>query len=106
MSRAFEPNRYEVPVSVEAVRADHRGFSFGVFNDPPGQIWADFVHDMDEFVVVAEGVIEIDVAGERARCGPGDLVRIPAGARHTLITLRSSGSVWFYGYGWFGETHG
>lgn len=106
MSGPFVPNTYDVPVSAEVVRADHPGFSFGVFHDPPGQIWADFVHDTDEFVVVAEGLIDIDVAGERARCGPGDLVRIPAGARHTLITLRSGGSQWFYGYGRFGGTDG
>ena len=32
-----------------------RGYSFGVFKDPPGQVWADFVHRTDELVVLAEG---------------------------------------------------
>ena len=27
-----------------------RGYSFGVFRDPPGQVWADFVHQTDELV--------------------------------------------------------
>ncbi len=102
MSGCFQKNAYETPVSANVVKADFPGFSFGTFRDPPGQIWKDFVHDTDEFVVVAEGSMEIEVAGEKARCGPGDLVRIPAQAAHTLITLSEGGSVWHYGYGVFG----
>ena len=36
-----------------------RGYSFGVFKDPPGHVWSDFVHRADELVVLAEGEIEI-----------------------------------------------
>lgn len=97
----FRPSAYAIPVSPSAVQADHPGFSFDTFRDPPGQVWADFRHDTDEFVVVAEGRIAIEVGDERADCRPGDLVRIPAGARHTLRTAPERGSVWFYGYGRF-----
>jgi len=40
----------------EATRKDWngRGFSFGIFRDPPGQIWADFVHRTDELLILAE----------------------------------------------------
>ena len=103
MSWAFRKGAYAVPVSADAVRSDFPGFSFGTFRDPPGQVWADFVHDTDEFVVVAEGEIEIAVGRARETCGPGDLVMIPAGARHTLRTSPAAGSVWFYGYGSFGD---
>jgi cupin 2 domain-containing protein len=96
---AFRHAAYALPVSPAAVQADHPGFTFDTFRDPPGQIWADFVHDTDEFVVVAEGRIVIEVDAVRTECGPGDLVRIPAGARHTLRTSPERGSVWFYGYG-------
>jgi quercetin dioxygenase-like cupin family protein len=106
MSEVFRRNAYGVPVSREAVAADFPGFSFGVFADPPGQVWADFTHDTDEFVVVAEGDMEIEVDGETARCGPGDLVLIPARAAHTLRTSRAGGSTWFYGYGRFGGRDG
>ena len=34
---------------------DSRGYSFEVFKDPPGQVWADFVHRTDELVVLAVG---------------------------------------------------
>lgn len=100
---AFCPSAYPVPVLPAAVQADHPGFSFDTFCDPPGQVWADFMHDTDEFVVVAEGRVVIEVGGERADCRPGDLVRIPAGTRHTLRTSSESGSTWFYGYGRFEE---
>lgn len=102
MSGVFHKNAYTLPVSRTAVAADFPAFSFGVFRDPPGQVWADFTHDNDEFVVVTEGDMEIEVDGETARCRPGDLVRIPARARHTLRTSGAGSSTWFYGYGRFG----
>lgn len=105
MSGCFQKNTYRLPVSADAVMADFPGFSFGTFRDRRGQVWKDFVHDTDEFVVVANGRMEIEVAGKKEQCEPGDLVRIPAGASHTLITISDEGSVWHYGYGIFGGVH-
>ncbi|MFC4228999.1 cupin domain-containing protein [Hoeflea alexandrii] len=105
MSKVFQMGAYVPPVSENAVAVDFPGFSFGVFRDPAGQVWADFIHDTDEFVVVAEGEMEIEVAGEVAQCCPGDLVKIPAGASHSLRTSMNGGSVWYYGYGRFGGNH-
>ncbi|MEP3048976.1 MAG: cupin domain-containing protein [Roseibium sp.] len=105
MTGHFQKGIYEIPVSDTAIRADFSDFSFGTFRNPPGQIWKDFVHDADEFVVVADGLMEIEVAGQKKQCGPGDLVCIPANAEHTLITLSEKGSVWHYGYGFFGGTN-
>ncbi len=106
MSGAFRKGAYPAPVSEKAVAADFPGFSFGIFRDPPGQVWADFTHGTDEFVVVAEGEVQIEVAGEVADCRAGDLVLIPARASHTLRTSPDGGSVWYYGYGRFGGDHG
>ncbi|WP_339758647.1 cupin domain-containing protein [uncultured Hoeflea sp.] len=106
MSNVFEKGAYALPVSESAVAADFPGFSFGVFRDTAGQVWADFIHDTDEFVVVAEGEMEIEVAGEVTQCSPGDLVKIPAGASHSLRTSMNGGSVWYYGYGRFGGNDG
>ncbi len=103
---AFRKAAYPAPVDAGAVRADFSGFSFDTYRDPPGQVWADFTHRTDEFVVVVEGDMEITVAGETARCAPGDLVLIPAGASHTLVTSEAGGSVWHYGYGSFEAGHG
>ena len=102
MSGFFQKHAYGIPVSADAVKADFPGFSFETFRDPQGQIWKDFVHDTDEFVVVADGRMEIVVAGKKGQCEPGDLVCTPAGASHTLTTTSEGGSVWHYGYGSFG----
>ena len=50
-----------------------RGYSFGVFHDPPGQVWADFVHRTDELVILAEGEIEVEIEGKVERPKIGDL---------------------------------
>ena len=54
-----------------------RGYSFGVFRDPPGQVWADFVHRTDELVVLAEGEIELEIEGKAERFQIGEMVFIP-----------------------------
>ena len=41
-----------------------RGYRFGIFKDPPGQVWPDFVHKTDELVVLVEGKIEIEIEGQ------------------------------------------
>ena len=55
-----------------------RGYSFGVFRDPPGQVWADFVHQTDELVLLAEGEIEVEIVGKAERFQIGEMVFIPA----------------------------
>lgn len=105
MTDVFSKSTCPVPVDYSAVEADwrHQGFSFGIFRDPPGQEWNDFRHDSDEYVLVAEGRLWIEVGGESTTCEPGDLVRIPRGVLHTLHTLSDNGSVWLYGYGYWRE---
>ena len=75
-----------------------RGYSFGIFKDPPGQVWADFVHKTDELVVLAEGEIEIEIEGKSERPEIGEEVFIPANALHTVRNVGSMGNVWYYGY--------
>ena len=55
-----------------------RGYSFGVFSDPPGQVWADFVHRTNELIVLAEGEIEVEIEGKAERFQIGGTVFIPA----------------------------
>ncbi len=102
----FRPNVYGNLVVPAAVQADFPGFSFDTYIDPPGQVWADFTHDTDEFVVVAAGRVDIEVGSERKLCVAGDLVLLPAGTRHTLRTTNDAGSVWHYGYGRFEGGYG
>ena len=46
-----------IPVDQNAVAAAwlSRGFSCDLWVDPPGQVWADFVHGTDELVMVIDG---------------------------------------------------
>ena len=65
-----------------------RGYSFGVFRDPPGQVWADFVHRTDELVLLAEGEIELEIEGKTQRPIIGQEVFIPANAIHRCEECR------------------
>ena len=75
---------------------ESRGYSFGVFKDPPGQVWADFVHRTDELVVLAEGEIEIEGKSEQPPIGRE--VFIAANALHTVRNVGNKNNIWYYGY--------
>jgi mannose-6-phosphate isomerase-like protein (cupin superfamily) len=75
-----------------------RGFSCGLWVDPPGQVWADYVHGVDELVMVVEGEVEFEIEGQIHRPSPGRELLIPARARHTVRNLGRSESRWLYGY--------
>ena len=51
------------------VKADwaRRGYSFEYWIDPPGQTWRNFVHEVDELVMLIEGEIELDLNGSCVR---------------------------------------
>ena len=74
-----------------------RGYSFGVFRDPPGQVWADFVHRTDELVLLAEGEIELEIEGKTQRPIICQEVFIPANAIHTVRNVGNTNNVWYYG---------
>jgi mannose-6-phosphate isomerase-like protein (cupin superfamily) len=75
-----------------------RGYSFEYWIDPPGQVWSDFVHDVDELLVLVEGEIEIEFAGNRVRPNVGDEVLIPARTAHTVKNTGESANRWCFGY--------
>lgn len=106
MREVFQKGAFALPVAASEVKSEwqKQGFSFGIFQDVAGQEWNDFVHQTDEYVVVAEGALTISVGAETANCEAGDLVRIPRGVAHSLKTTSQSGSIWYYGYGrWEGN---
>ena len=77
---------------------ESRGYSFGVFKDPPGQVWADFVHRTDELVVLAGGDIEIEIEGKSQQPQIGEEVFIPANAIHTVRNIGKTNNVRYFGY--------
>ena len=77
---------------------ESRGYSFGVFKDPPGQVWADFVHRTDELVMLAEGEIELEIEGKTQRPLICQEVFIPANVIHTVRNVGNTNNVWYYCY--------
>jgi quercetin dioxygenase-like cupin family protein len=75
-----------------------RGFSCDVWTDPPGQRWEDFTHATDELVVVLEGQMEFEVAGQVHRPRVGEELLIPAGAVHSARNVGKTTARWLYGY--------
>ena len=75
-----------------------RGFSCDVWVDPPGQCWDDFTHATDEVVMIIEGVLELEIAGDIRRPGIGEEILIPAGAAHSVRNIGASTARWLYGY--------
>jgi uncharacterized cupin superfamily protein len=87
-------------VSESAVAHDWRtrGFSFGVWIDPPGQVWRDFVHATDELVMLVEGELELSFADRTFHPAAGEEILIPAGAAHTVRNSGTTANRWLYGY--------
>jgi len=92
--------QWEKTMNPDQIKQDlnSRGYSFGVFRDPPGQVWADFVHKVDELVVLAEGEIEVEIEGKVQLPQIGEEVFIPANAVHTVRNVGQKNNVWFFGY--------
>ncbi|WP_447980446.1 cupin domain-containing protein [Candidatus Nitrospira bockiana] len=80
-------------------RAWHaRGFSCGLWVDPPGQEWVDYVHSVDELVMPVEGEIELELEGRVVRSAIGEEVLIPAHVTHTVRNVGGTTARWLYGY--------
>ena len=100
MTELLTKARFAAPVDRAAVAADWaaRGYSCALFVDPPGREWNGFVHDTNELVAVAEGRLELEVAGETLVAGPGDEVFIPRGAVHSVRNVHEATTRWLFGY--------
>ncbi len=87
-------------IDLQGVKADwsRRGFGCDIWVDPPGQEWRDFVHPVDELVMLIEGEIELSFQGKTLRPAVGEEVLIPANATHTVRNVGGTTSRWYYGY--------
>jgi mannose-6-phosphate isomerase-like protein (cupin superfamily) len=75
-----------------------RGFSCGLWADPPGQVWEDYVHSTDELLMIMEGALELEMQGKILRPGIGEEVLIPAHTSHTVRNIGGTTARWLYGY--------
>ena len=84
----------------EQVAADwaNRGYSCNLWTDPPGQRWEDFTYATDELIVVLEGEMEFEIAGQICHPVIGEDLLIPAGAIHSARNVGTTTAHWLYGY--------
>ncbi|HET8580039.1 MAG TPA: cupin domain-containing protein [Nitrospiraceae bacterium] len=75
-----------------------RGFTCGLWVDPPRQEWVDYVHSMDELLMVLEGELELEMQGRTFRPKQGEEVLIPANMRHSVRNVGGTTARWLYGY--------
>ncbi|MGQ0644034.1 MAG: cupin domain-containing protein [Elusimicrobiota bacterium] len=75
-----------------------RGFSFGLWTDPAGRAWENYVHDADELFMVLEGDVELELQGRVLRPAPREEIFVPARAVHSVRNRGASASRWAYGY--------
>lgn len=75
-----------------------RGFSCGLWVDPPGQVWEDYVHSTDELLLVLEGELELEMQGRAFQPATGEEVLIPARVTHSVRNVGGTTARWLYGY--------
>jgi mannose-6-phosphate isomerase-like protein (cupin superfamily) len=85
------------PVKVEKQWAE-RGFSCGIWADPPGKVWAEETHEVDQLVMLIDGVIEISIPGKTFSPAKGEEVLVPAGTPHKVRNPGAASNRWYYGY--------
>ena len=100
MSELVTKAKFASPVDPAAVKQDWqgRGYSYHRFEDPPGQVWRDFVHATNEVVTVASGRLKVTIDGETVIADVGDEVFIPRDALHTVANAADTHTVWIFGY--------
>ena len=101
MSARVKRAKFLDPLDVASVEQDwhQRGYSCQRFEDPPGQVWRDFVHSTNEVVMVSKGRLEVEIDGEVFLANPGDEVFIPRDTTHTVANAADGRTVWLLGYG-------
>ena len=82
------------------IRSDwaRRGYTFEYWIDPPGQAWRNFIHEVDELVILIEGEIELEFGGKRVRPAVGEEITIPARTAHTVVNTGETPNRWCFGY--------
>jgi len=75
----------------------NRGFTCEKRCDPPGQQWADYIHDSDELIMPVEGDIDVEMKGEVHHLKPGEELLVPASVPHTIRNVSPSSVTWLKG---------
>jgi quercetin dioxygenase-like cupin family protein len=74
------------------------GFTGGVWVDPPGRVWEDYVHAEDELFMVVSGQVELELPARKWCPAVGEEVLIPARAVHSVTNVGETTARWLYAY--------
>ncbi len=87
-------------MKIEEIQKDwlKRGFSGGLWVDPLGQVWENYIHDADELFMVVSGDVELEMKGKKVHLKTGEEVLIPARVCHSVRNIGSGESQWLYAY--------
>jgi quercetin dioxygenase-like cupin family protein len=80
--RRGEPTEREIREELE-----ERGFRVSRYVYPPGTEFPAHTHDVEKIDAVVSGRFRVELEGEEVELGPGDWVRVPAGAEHTAAVV-------------------
>ena len=99
MSGRAQRAKFSDPLDVASFEQDwhQTGYSCQRFEDPPGQVWRDFVHSTNEVVMVSKGRLEVEIDGEVFLANPGDEVLIPRDTTHTVANAEDGRTVCLFG---------
>ena len=98
MGTEREAKKTVVDCDATRLRWRSRGFSCDIWTDPPGQVWEDYTHAVDELVMILEGDVEFEISGRVMRPEVGEEILIPAGVLHSVRNKGNATSRWLYGY--------
>jgi len=75
-----------------------KGFSCDVWIDSPGQEWIDYIHDVDELLMLIDGIMELKIGNQIFNPEVGQEILIPKGSKHSVKNIGSTTNRWLYGY--------
>ena len=75
-----------------------RGFNCNEWTDAPGYVWRDYIHKVDELLLLLSGEIEVVIEEEVYNLKPFEEIFIPANTLHTVKNPGSVSNRWLYGY--------
>ena len=87
-------------MNIDTIKADwqERRFSCELWTDAPGARWENFVHDVDELVLLLDGEVEFKIADQIFHPKVGEELLISAHTIHSVRNVGHSTSRWLYGY--------
>ena len=74
-----------------------RGVTCDLWIDPPNQSCEDFVHPVDELLMLLQGKLELEMQG-RKFCSEVEELFIPAKVSRSVPNVGGTTGLWLYGY--------